>query len=182
MKIPIDTILYGPVLFQFEDDSMRKTLLIFLLFLAFAPAAWAGAPKTGDVAPDFSLQTVDGKPVTLSSLKGKVVLIGMFHICVPCMNQAMEFNKVREAVPGDDLVILGINTSGDSKKDVLDYLKGFPHPAAFPYLLDPSQTVHKAYIQRDMPTVLVVDKDGVLRARSPSVSAGQLVPFIKKML
>ncbi len=142
----------------------------------------AGAPRPGDAAPDFALQTVDGRSISLSSLKGRVVLIGMFHICVPCMNQAMEFNKVREQVPGDNLVILGINTSGDSKDDVTGYLAEFPDPVQFPYLLDPSQTVNKAYIQRDMPTVLVVDKDGVLRARSPSVGAGQLVPFIKKLL
>lgn len=142
----------------------------------------AGAPRPGDAAPDFALQTVDGRSISLSSLKGRVVLIGMFHICVPCMNQAMEFNKVREQVPDDNLVILGINTSGDSKDDVTGYLAEFPDPVQFPYLLDPSQTVNKAYIQRDMPTVLVVDKDGVLRARSPSVGAGQLVPFIKKLL
>lgn len=144
--------------------------------------AMAGAPRPGDAAPDFALQTVDGRSISLSSLKGRVVLIGMFHICVPCMNQAMEFNKVREQVPDDNLVILGINTSGDSKDDVTGYLAEFPDPVQFPYLLDPSQTVNKAYIQRDMPTVLVVDKDGVLRARSPSVGAGQLVPFIKKLL
>lgn len=161
---------------------MRKIFLFLLIFMAFASLALAGAPKPGDPAPDFSLQTMDGKTLSLSSFKGKVVLIGMFHICVPCMNQAMELNKVREQIPGDDLVILGINTSGDSPDDVLAYLKRFPQPVKFPYLLDPAQTVHKAYIQRDMPTVLVVDKEGVLRARSPSVGAGQLVPFLKKLL
>jgi cytochrome c biogenesis protein CcmG/thiol:disulfide interchange protein DsbE len=161
---------------------MRKIILYFLLFSAFASVAMAGAPRPGDAAPDFALQTVDGRSISLSSLKGRVVLIGMFHICVPCMNQAMEFNKVREQVKDDNLVILGINTSGDSKDDVTGYLAEFPDPVKFPYLLDPSQTVNKAYIQRDMPTVLVVDKDGVLRARSPSVGAGQLVPFIKKLL
>jgi len=161
---------------------MRKIVLCFLLITGFASVAMAGAPRPGDAAPDFALQTVDGRSISLSSLKGRVVLIGMFHICVPCMNQAMEFNKVREQVPDDNLVILGINTSGDSKDDVTGYLAEFPDPVQFPYLLDPSQTVNKAYIQRDMPTVLVVDKDGVLRARSPSVGAGQLVPFIKKLL
>jgi len=161
---------------------MRKSFVFLMFFLFLASSALAAAPKPGDPAPDFSLQTVDGKPVSLSSLRGKVVLIGMFHICVPCMNQAMEFNKVREQVPSEDLAILGINTSGDSKEEVLDYLGQFPQPVRFPYALDPGQTVHKAYIQRDMPTVLIVDREGVLRVRSPSVGAGQLVPFLKKML
>ena len=43
-------------------------------------------------------------------------------------------------------------------------------------------TVHKAYMQRDMPTVLIIDSEGVLQARSPSVGADQLVPYLEKLL
>ena len=161
---------------------MRKFIPILLFTIFLAQPTWAASPKSGDSAPDFSLTAITGGKHTLSDMKGKVVLVGMFHICVPCMNQAMEFEKVREALKTDKLVILGINTSGDSKKAVEDYLAGFPNPVHFPYLLDPNQTVHKAYTQRDMPTVLVIDSKGILRARSPSVGADQLVPYLKKLL
>ncbi len=161
---------------------MRKFIPFILITIFLAHPTWAASPKVGDSATDFSLNAVIGGKHTLSDLKGKVVLVGMFHICVPCMNQAMEFEKVRKALSTDKLVILGINTSGDSKKAVQDYLAGFPKPVHFPYLLDPNQTVHKAYTQRDMPTVLIIDSNGVLRARSPSVGADQLVPYLKKLL
>ena len=161
---------------------MRKIISFLLIIIFLAHPVWAASPKSGDSAPDFSLNAITGGKHTLSDLKGKVVLVGMFHICVPCMNQAMEFEKVRKALRTDKLVILGINTSGDSKKAVQDYLAGFPTPVQFPYLLDPSQTVHKAYTQRDMPTVLIIDSKGILRARSPSVGADQLVPYLKKLL
>ena len=161
---------------------MKKFIPFILITIFLAHPAWAASPKTGDAAPDFSLNAITGGKHTLSDLKGKVVLVGMFHICVPCMNQAMEFEKVRKALSTDKLVILGINTSGDSKKAVQDYLAGFPKPVHFPYLLDPDQTVHKAYTQRDMPTVLIIDSNGVLRARSPSVGADQLIPYLKKLL
>ena len=91
-------------------------------------------------------------------------------------------SPIWDRIKSDKLVVLGINTSGDSKKAVEDYLKGFPKPVNFPYLLDPEMSVHKAYIQRDMPTVLIIDKQGVLQARSPSVGADQLVPYLEKML
>ncbi|QPJ66211.1 MAG: redoxin family protein [Candidatus Nitrohelix vancouverensis] len=142
--------------------------------------ALAKSPVPGDSAPNFSLTSVDGKAVSLSQFQGKVVLVGMFHICVPCLKQAMEFNKVRSALPGDELVILGINTSGDSKPAVLDYLKGFPETPKFPYLLDPEQSVHHAYIQVDMPTVLIIGRDGKLQARSSWVGADQLIAYLKK--
>ena len=161
---------------------MKKLIPILLITFFLAHSAWAASPKAGDAAPDFSLNAITGGKHTLSDLKGKVVLVGMFHICVPCMNQAMEFEKVRKAIATDKLVILGINTSGDSKKAVENYLAGFPKAVHFPYLLDPNQTVHKAYTQRDMPTVLIIDSNGVLRARIPSVGADQLVPYLKKLL
>lgn len=161
---------------------MRKFIPFFLITFLLAHSSWAAGPKSGDSAPDFSLNAITGEKHTLSDLKGKVVLVGMFHICVPCMNQAMEFEKVRKELDTDKLVILGINTSGDSKKAVQKYLNGFPRQVHFPYLLDPNLTVHKAYTQRDMPTVLIIDSKGVLRARSPSVGADQLVPYLKKLL
>jgi len=161
---------------------MRKYIPILLITIFLAHPSWAAGPKAGDAAPDFSLNAITGGKHTLSDLKGKVVLVGMFHICVPCMNQAMEFEKVRKALNTEKLVILGINTSGDSKKAVQDYLAGFPKPIHFPYLLDPNQTVYKAYTQRDMPTVLIVDSNGILRARSPSVGADQLIPYLKELL
>ncbi len=58
--------------------------LIIILIIAVIPVTALGAmPTAGDKAPDFSLKTLDGKEISLSDFKGKVVLIGMFHICVP---------------------------------------------------------------------------------------------------
>ena len=75
---------------------MYKNFVLVLLFILFlAQNSYAKVPIAGDTAPNFSLTTVDGKKITLSALKGKVVLMGMFHICVPCMKQALEFNKVQ---------------------------------------------------------------------------------------
>jgi len=160
---------------------MRRILPLFIAVLILATPAGAASPKAGDSAPDFSLSSIEGKRYTLSEMKGKVVLIGMFHICVPCMNQAMEFEKVRKALDSDQLVILGINTSGDSKEAVAKYLAGFSKPIHFPYLLDPGLTVHKNFTQRDMPTVLIIDAKGVIKARSPAVGADQLIPYLKKL-
>ena len=88
-------------------------------------------------------------------MKGKVVLIGMFHICVPCMNQAIEFNKVRDQFDENQVAIIGINTNGDSKEAILNYLSKFPEKVRFPYLMDPVKSFYQDYLQRDMPTVLI---------------------------
>ena len=161
---------------------MQRALTFVMILSFWLQPAWAKSPIVGDLAPPFSITSLEGEKLSLDDLKGKVILIGMFHICVPCQIQALEFEKVRQAVSSDKLVIIGINTAGDSKKDVKEYLAGFPTPIHFPYYLDPEQTVHKAYLQRDMPTVLIIGPDGKLLARSPSVGATQLVPYINKLL
>ena len=162
---------------------MYKVFIISLLTTLFVVQnSHAKVPIVGDAAPNFSLTSVDNKKITLADLKGKVVLIGMFHICVPCMKQALEFNIVQNQLSSEKLTILGINTSGDSKAAVMKYLKGFPERVKFSYLIDPDQSVHKNYSQRDMPTVLVIDTSGIIQARVPWVGADQLVKFLKKLL
>jgi len=162
---------------------MYKTLVLtFFLIIFLAQNSYAKVPIAGDPAPNFSLTSVDGKKITLSDLKGKLVLVGMFHICVPCMKQALEFNKVKEQLSSEKLTILGINTNGDSRASVMKYLNGFPESVEFSYLIDPDQSMHKNYSQRDMPTVLIIDSEGVIQARVPWVGADQLVKFLKKFL
>ena len=161
---------------------MPKIFFSLIIMILIACPVYAGSPSPGDQAPEFSLKSMEGKEVALSNFKGKVVLIGMFHICVPCMNQAMEFNKVRKQFGEDKVVILGINTNGDTKEAVSKYLSKFPEKVQFPYLIDPGKEVYKSYSQRDMPTVLIVDQKTNLKARTPAVSADQLTNYIKKML
>ena len=161
---------------------MQKIFFSLVIIVLVVVPAFAGALSPGEQAPEFSLKTMNGKQVALSDFRGKVVVIGMFHICVPCMNQAMEFNKVRKQMSEDQVVVLGINTNGDSKEAVAQYLSKFPEKVGFPYLIDTVKGVYKSYSQRDMPTVLIVDQKGVLKARSPAVGSDQLVPYIKKML
>jgi len=109
----------------------KNLVLAFLSILFLTQNSYAKVPLAGDPAPNFSLTSVDGKKITLSDLKGKVVLVGMFHICVPCMKQALEFNKVKEQLSSGKLTILGINTNGDSKASVIKYLNGFPENVEF---------------------------------------------------
>ena len=161
---------------------MRKIFFLLVIMMLGSVHAFAGAVSPGEPAPEFSLTSMDGKKVALSDFKGKVVIIGMFHICVPCMNQAMEFNKVRNQLSDGQVVVLGINTNGDSREAVAQYLSKFPEKVKFPYLIDPEKGVYKSYSQRDMPTVLIIDQKGILNARAAAVGADQLVPYIKKML
>jgi cytochrome c biogenesis protein CcmG/thiol:disulfide interchange protein DsbE len=123
-----------------------------------------GLFKVGEKAPLFALTAITGETVGLDTYKGKVVVLGLFHICDPCMVQGSALQKVSEMTNRKDVVVLGVNSSGDSKKNVSEFLSAFPVNVTYPYLLDPSKLTDKLYGGgKFIPNVYVIDQQGVIR-------------------
>lgn len=124
----------------------------------------AGFFKVGEPAPAFSLTSITGDAVSLEQLRGKVVVLGLFHICDPCMMQGTNLQKVQEAMAGKNVAVIGINSSGNSKRDVGEFLSAFPVKVTYSYLLDPNKTTDKLYGGgKFIPNVYVIDQRGVIR-------------------
>jgi len=141
-------------------------MLLFVVLLIHAPLLHAkGLFKTGDQAPDFTLETIDGQTVTLSQYKGKVVVLGLFHICEPCLVQGTELQKVNDAFKGNPNVqVLGVNSAGNSREKVKDFLKEFPVKVTYPYMIDPKKETDKLYGGgRFIPNVYIIDQRGTIR-------------------
>jgi cytochrome c biogenesis protein CcmG/thiol:disulfide interchange protein DsbE len=120
--------------------------------------------KIGEPAPTFTLTSINGETVSLDSLRGKVIVLGLFHICEPCMMQGTNLQKVYEATRGKDVAVVGVNSSGDSKKAVMEFLSQFPVKVTYPYLIDPQKNTDKLYGGgRFIPNVYIIDRQGVIR-------------------
>ena len=156
------------------------TLTFFASLIFLSNFTHAAVPMVGDKAPDFTLTSVKGEKMALSQHKGSVVVLGLFHICEPCMNQATELQKLLNEGK-TKAVFLGVNTAGDTKEDVLAYLNQFKTKITFPYMLDPAQDVNKKYMQRLMPTVIIIDGDGVIRFRGSTTPKDVLLSEITKI-
>jgi cytochrome c biogenesis protein CcmG/thiol:disulfide interchange protein DsbE len=148
--------------------AMKKllvaVLILFLPFMAMHLVLAAGFFKIGERAPNFALTSLTGDPVSLESLKGKVVVLGLFHICDPCMAQGTNLQKVYEATKGKNVAVIGINSAGNSKRDVGEFLSAFPVKVTYPYLLDPNKTTDKLYGGgKFIPNVYVIDQAGTIR-------------------
>jgi len=124
----------------------------------------AGLFKVGEKAPSFALTAITGETVGLDTYKGKVVVLGLFHICDPCMIQGSALQKVSEMTKGRDVAVLGVNSSGNSKEEVGEFLAAFPVKVSYPYLLDPNKVTDKLYGGgKFIPNVYVIDQQGVIR-------------------
>jgi len=145
----------------------RMALMLSVLVLPFFAAHLlfaAGFFKVGEKAPSFTLNAITGEPVSLDAYKGKVVVLGLFHICEPCMMQGSSLQKVFEAIHGKDVAVIGVNSAGNSKKEVGEFLSAFPVKVTYPYLLDPGKVTDKLYGGgKFIPNVYVIDQRGVIR-------------------
>ena len=145
--------------------SIRLWLVFMLLILGVSVIVHAaGFFKVGESAPTFSLTSLTDEPVNLEAFRGKVVVLGLFHICEPCLIQGTNLQKVHEATQGKNVIVLGVNSSGDSKQHVSDFIGTFPKKVTYPYLLDPEQITDKLYGGgKFIPNVYIIDQQGVIR-------------------
>lgn len=171
---------------------MKRVALAFLMSLAVsvpvANLSASGFFKIGELAPTFTLTSVTGETVSLHSLRGKVVVLGLFHICEPCMKQGTNLQKVYETTRGKNVTVVGVNSAGDSMQDVLGFLAAFPVKMTYPYLVDPKKQTDKLYGGgRFVPNVYVIDQRGVIRWQrvgnmelaGPDVILGEVEKLLK---
>jgi cytochrome c biogenesis protein CcmG, thiol:disulfide interchange protein DsbE len=150
------------------EAAMKRMILVLGAVLVPILAAHlvlaAGLFKMGEKAPSFALTAITGETLGLDTYKGKVVVLGLFHICEPCMIQGTALQKVSEMTKGKDVAVLGVNSSGDSKKNVGEFLSAFPVKVTYPYLLDPNKVTDKLYGGgKFIPNVYVIDQQGTIR-------------------
>jgi peroxiredoxin Q/BCP len=96
------------------------------LAAAFGLAGRSGVRSTlsmlavGEMAPDFSLKTYDGKEVKLSSFKGKKSVVVFFYPAdsTPgCTQEACSFEKKAPEFDKKDAVIIGVSSGGSADKE-----------------------------------------------------------------
>ncbi len=120
--------------------------------------------KVGEPAPSFALTSLQGESINTADLRGKVVVLGLFHIGEPCLVQGTNLQKVYEATQGKNVAVIGVNSSGDSKADVMEFLQTFPVTVKYPYLIDPAKITDRLYGGgRFIPNVYIIDQQGVIR-------------------
>lgn len=120
-------------------------------------------PTVGKFAPDFTLQTIDGQSVTLSSLRGKSILLNYWVTwCIPCLEEMPSIQALYQEYQSKDLVVLSVNGIAQDDLDKVQATLS-EYAVTYPVVLDENDTVYKSYWLGFMPTSFFIDKQGVIR-------------------
>jgi peroxiredoxin len=122
----------------------------------------------GAKAPDFTLQSVDGKTVQLSELKGKKVLVYFFAPwCSICHLSGENLNDLRQARTDEELEILVVGLSWDHAEEVQQFADELE--LTMPILIGNEKQMQDYQI-KGFPTYFVIDEEGNVTHRSVGYS------------
>ena len=149
-------------------NSFSIMTICCLLFAAmfFFNIADAVSVSTGEQAPNFTLPSIDGSPVSLSDYKGSIVVFIYFRLDQKRSLMALEEINTIRAIHGKKWVhFIGISPETESRDGILTKMKELG--IDFPVLLDGERDVYGSYGIRVYPTTLIIDRKGNVAAALP---------------
>lgn len=117
----------------------------------------------GNLAPDFTVMRVNGEAITLSDLRGDVVLLNFWGTwCGPCRREMPEFQQAYEELNEQGFEILAVSFD-DTFEAIASFRDEFG--LTFPLALDDTGEINDAYGIQTRPSSFLLDRDGVIVAR-----------------
>lgn len=174
--------------------NTKKLIIVSLLILVSTIISAQGEKSAnqyiyvGDTAPDFTVEMLDGSKVSLSELRGKVVMLNFFATwCGPCMQ---EFRHIPDMIVNKfkvekDFVLLPISRQ-EKKETVVERMKFLKTQGIdFPVGIDPERKIYSLYAKSYIPRNFIINKEGKVIFTSQGFSMEELeelVSIIEKEL
>lgn len=133
-----------------------KILAVVLTVFLLSACAKGSAIEIGDTPPDFTLSDINGKAVTLSGFKGKIILLDFFASwCPPCRQEIPDFIELQKAHEAQGFTMLGVSLVAQKESSQFAEKMGINYPV----VVD-DEKVSNAYGPiRSIPTTLLIGKD-----------------------
>ena len=136
-------------------------ILALLGLLAWGLRKVQAGPVNSGMAPDFTLTSFDGRTLTLSELRGQVVIINFWASwCPPCREEAAYLEQTWRKYEGKGVIFIGVDWV-DTEKEALAYMDEFD----LTYFNGPDigTRIAQAYNIQGVPETFYVAKNGELR-------------------
>lgn len=148
---------------------LRWEALAWLLLAGFVGsrlwpqvAAAFGVAAANAVAPQFALTTLDGRTITSTQLRGKVVLVNFWVTwCSPCRVEMPGFQSAYQRRQADGFVVLGISTDASGSENVRAFLS--ERHITYPVAMASAAVVRDFGGASVLPTSFLIDREGRIR-------------------
>jgi peroxiredoxin len=148
-------------------NILTVTAMLSVLAMLVPTFATADAHR---VAPDFALKSMQGQNLRLSELRGEIVLVNFWTSrCGTCRDQLLALQSLLHAHADAGVRLLSVNFDSDPHR-ARDFVAGAG--LEFPVLLDARRDVSRLYSVRNIPLLLLIDRDGHVRHVHDSHRAG----------
>ncbi len=165
--------------------------LVSLTWMALTPLYFPGvqagssqAAHQGFQAPDFTLQTPEGLPVTLADYSGQPVLVFLWASwCTVCKATMPDLEPIYQEYAPQGFEILAVNmTAQDTASAAINYFQGQNY--SFPMLMDPDGAVARQYQMYAVPTSVLIGPDGIVQnvVIGAGMNAGELRAWLDDVL
>jgi len=125
-------------------------------------AAQRGIVKPGEPAPNFQLRDMNGQAVSLSDLRGKIVLVNYWATwCGPCRIEMPAMERLYRTYDRKDFEILAVSTDAQGVAVTRPFQQ--ENQLTFPILHDADFRVGLSYGARTLPMTFMVDRQGIVR-------------------
>jgi len=127
------------------------------------------APESsGNMAPDFELEALNGTKIKLSNLRGYVVILDFWATwCKPCRQEMPILGKIYDTYSSKGVVILSINIQ-ESKGTVAAFAQAYK--INWTILLDVNGNIASKYKIKYIPTLIIIDKNGCIKHKHIGVT------------
>jgi peroxiredoxin len=119
-----------------------------------------------NIAPDFTLKTLDGQTVKLSDFRGKKVILNFWATwCPPCRAEIPDMQQFYAKHKTEGIEILAVNATETEKstKNIKKFAETYG--MTFPILLDEKSDVAHTFQAQTIPTSYIIDTHGVIQKR-----------------
>ncbi len=138
-------------------------IFLFLIGLLLLIPNCSKKPVESSLAPDFTLKTLRGEQITLSTLKGKVILLDFWATwCGPCKESIPQFVQMYRDFRAKGFEIIGLSMDRGDERAVRNFIKAMDIP--YPVLIAPDDLAKK-YGVTALPTTFLIDKEGKIREK-----------------
>lgn len=135
--------------------------------------------RLGNIAPDFTLDTIDGKSIRLSDFRGKNIILNFWATwCGPCRFEMPFLEAVHETWAKAGVVVIAINTQ-DGYENARSYAKAYNLKFIIP--VDVTGKVAEKFGVRGMPTTIFINADGIITSIKigPFIAADEIEDRMK---